>query len=236
MSTSSATAVALRPRNSSSERPLRPSRSLSQPATSTETAPTAGKMALKPAARLMLNPRWSCRYTGVQVLKVSRIIVQAKDSRQTSRKARLRSSGSSSAPMPAGGASVRGEQVQRIRRSPADGPRRRGIRAAASRFATSVTAATSRGEQEQRPPAVAVLDQQPHLLARERIADQVADAEDADDRAVGGVVEPLGGHLDEPGPAERLRQAVADPGEREQRQAARQAEQQGEHARRRRRR
>ena len=84
------------------------------------------------------------------------------------------------------------------------------------------------GEEEQRPPAVAVLDQQPHLLARQRIADQVADAQDAEDRAVGGVVEPLGGHLDEPGPAERLRQAVADPREREQRQAARQAEEQRE--------
>ena len=43
-----------RPRNSSSERPVSPSRSLSQPASSTETTPTPGKTALRPAESLML--------------------------------------------------------------------------------------------------------------------------------------------------------------------------------------
>ena len=84
------------------------------------------------------------------------------------------------------------------------------------------------GEHEQRPPAVAVLDQHAHLLPRQRIADQVADAQDADDRAVGGEVEPLGGNLDESRPADRLRQPVADPREREQRQRAAGGEQQRE--------
>ena len=40
------------PRNMSNERPLRPSRSLSQPAASTDTAPTPGKIALRLAAWL----------------------------------------------------------------------------------------------------------------------------------------------------------------------------------------
>jgi hypothetical protein len=79
---------------------------------------------------------------------------------------------------------------------------------------------------EQRAPAEAVLDQHAHGLARGRIADQVADAEHADDRAVRGVVEPFRGHLDESRPGERLRQAVADPREREQRDRGTGSEQQ----------
>src|SRR6267143_658703 len=49
MSTRSAAAVPVSPRNNSSERPFRPRRSLSQPASSTEATPTPGKIALMPA-------------------------------------------------------------------------------------------------------------------------------------------------------------------------------------------
>src|SRR5213079_1680211 len=80
----------------------RPRRSLSQPASSTEATPTPGNIALTPADSLTLYPRWSRRYIGVQVLKVSRIIVHANDSAQTRMNARLRSNGRSSAPALAG--------------------------------------------------------------------------------------------------------------------------------------
>src|SRR5580700_9751279 len=54
VSTNSAAAAPHNPRNIKSERPFRPSRSLSQPATNTDTAPTPGKIALMPAEPLML--------------------------------------------------------------------------------------------------------------------------------------------------------------------------------------
>src|SRR5213076_1017830 len=60
-------------------------------------AQPAGKIADIAAARLTLKPRKSRMYAGVQVLNVSRTIVVAKLSRQTIRKARLRSSGSTRA-------------------------------------------------------------------------------------------------------------------------------------------
>src|SRR5207245_7792803 len=67
-----------------------------------------------------------------------------------------------------------------------------------------------------------------HLLPRGGIAHEIADAQDADDRPVGGIVEPLGGHLDETGPADRLRQAIPDPRQREHRHAAARSEAQRE--------
>jgi hypothetical protein len=52
--TSKAAAAALNPMNMMSARPFTPSRSLSQPLTSTDTAPTPGKMALMRAASPLL--------------------------------------------------------------------------------------------------------------------------------------------------------------------------------------
>ena len=52
--TSRATTVAPRPANIRSERPFTPRRSLSQPVTNTDTAPTPGKTALMRAALLTL--------------------------------------------------------------------------------------------------------------------------------------------------------------------------------------
>ncbi len=85
------------------------------------------------------------------------------------------------------------------------------------------------GEQEQRAPAVAALDQHPHLLTRRGVSDHVADAENTDDRPVGGIVEPSGGDLDEAGPADRLRQSVSEPGEGEHRDRTAGGEQQREY-------
>ena len=85
-----------------------------------------------------------------------------------------------------------------------------------------------RGKHEQRTPAVAVLDQHPHLLPRQRITHQVTDAEDAENGTVRGVVEPFRGDLDQARPADRLREAISHPGKREQRQRAGEPKQQRE--------
>src|ERR1700692_347430 len=94
---SRAAEVALNPTNMMRARPFTPRRSLSQPVANTDTAPTPGKMELRRAALLALYPRWSLKYCGVHWLKLSRMIVHPKDRKQTSRNARLRSSGSSRA-------------------------------------------------------------------------------------------------------------------------------------------
>ena len=88
-----------------------------------------------------------------------------------------------------------------------------------------------RAEHEQSPPRDAVRQQEAHARPCDGIADQVAAAEDCRHRAVARVVEPPGGDLDERRPADRLRQAVGDPGECEERQRATRGEQQREERR-----
>src|SRR5204863_8532507 len=216
VSTASATATDARPRRSSSARQLRPRRSLSQPLSSTESAPTAGKIADIAAARLTLKPRKSRMYAGVQVLNVSRTIVVAKLSRQTIRKARLRSSGSTRAAKVLGRDSAP-EKTLRVRD-------RLRVALVGSRFAQEQQvgeeqqAGHARAKQEQPAPADSTLQQQPHAPACCSIAEQVAAGEDRGDGAVAGIAEPPGGHLDERRPADRLRQPVPDPGEGEHRQ------------------
>ncbi len=92
--------------------------------------------------------------------------------------------------------------------------------------------ARDRGREiEQAAPAVARREQRAHRAPREGIADQVAHAQDADDGAMRRVVEPARRDLEESRPGDRLRQAVAEPGEREYGQGSAQREHQRERRR-----